>query len=77
MLLTMQLSTPIPHTRALYADDDARYQWMLGHLTEALALESEDRQRQIMALTAETLTLEEALVAYGRRFRLAREARTV
>ena len=77
MLLMMFLPAPIPHTRTLYADDDARYQWLLRHPTEGLDMEPEEYQRQIVALTVERMTLEGALVVYGRRFRSAREVRTV
>ena len=69
MPLTMCLRSPIPHTRQLYADESL-YQRMLAHLAEKMPATDKDRERQTVALTAETLTLEDALVSYGRRFRL-------
>jgi hypothetical protein len=68
-----RLSTPILHTRQLYADA-ALYQRALVHLREKMPVIDEDRQEQIAALTAETTTLEEALASFGERFSRAREA---
>ena len=59
--LTMHLRTPIPHTRELFADESL-YQQMLVHLAEKMSATDEDRERQVAALTAETLTLQQALV---------------